>query len=92
MFMKFECGCVAFVVVGDPAGRRVYCVRACYADSPRGDDVAIFEREDLLAETRPRRKLDSMETIALLLELQSLVSDGNRLRELRTAMRAAGLS
>lgn len=91
MFKQYECGCIGFVtnaMTMEPGAKRVTCFKACDSDGVR--ELSIH-RHDKLQE-KPGTKLTDAEIEALFAELASLVSDGHALRELRIAMRVAGVS
>jgi hypothetical protein len=91
MFKMYACGCIGFVTNGtaiEPGAKRVRCIKPCDGDrdSPTYD---IVERDAL--QTKSSRKLTDKEIELLFDELAGLVDDGNKLRDLRVAMRVAGI-
>ncbi len=89
MFKRYECGCIGFVTNAmEPGAKRVTCFKACDGDGER--ELAIIVAHDL--QEKSSRKLTDAEVEALFDELSSLVSDGHALRDLRIAMRVAGMA
>ena len=89
MFKRYECGCIGFVTNAmEPGKKRVTCFKACDTRDER--ELSIHRRDSL--QDKPSRKLTDDEIERLFDELHMLVLDGHALRELRYAMRAAGVS
>jgi hypothetical protein len=92
MFKKYACGCVGFVTRGmEPEMKRVYAFRRCkrHALHPRREyEVAEL---NLALAGQSSEKLADQHVEAMLDDLAELVSDGYALRELRRAMRTAGV-
>jgi len=87
MFKRYECGCVGFVTNAmEPGHKRVMCVQAC----DEHERPYSFVRRDTLQE-KPSRKLSDDEIEELLDVIAELVSDGYAMRELRCALRVAGI-
>ena len=90
MFKRYSCGCIGFVLYGDDLARkRILCIKACDNDG-RSPELDIHDRTESL---RPKQseKLSHREVADLMLDIGSLVDDGNRLRNLQNAFRGAGL-
>lgn len=87
---RYECGCIGFCSAGGMStnleDHEITCIRAC-DDHER---PYVFERRDNLRNKRSE-KLDDHEVAELFAEIAELVIDGYALRELRVAMRVAGL-
>lgn len=84
MFRRYSCDCVGFEVTDDGGGRHAFCVWACdrtYLDSP---DVGIWERPGLLEKTS--EPIPFTRTIELLDALSRYIGDGQRFREVRSAL------
>jgi hypothetical protein len=86
MFRKYECGCIgcALFIRNE---KRVLCFYSCDGDGERSNQI---HRRDILAE-KESRPLTALETIELLDTISDLVRDGYALRELRLALRVAGV-
>ena len=91
MFKKYACGCVGFVTRGmEPEMKRVYAFRRCrrHAIDPQRE-YEIAELDFLAGQSS--EKLADQHVEAILDDVAELVRDGYALRELRRAMRAAGV-
>jgi len=91
MFKTYACGCVGFVTHGmDPLNKRVYAIRRCSRHAiDRSREYEPEVLDDLASQAS--EKLAEQHVEAILDDLAELVRDGYALRELRRAMRAAGV-
>ncbi len=85
MFKRYECGCIGFVICDEAPPKRVYVVRPC--DDDGGDLVnLIFRRRDALA-MKTSRKLTPQEVVEILDELNVVVDEASKFRELLSLLR-----
>jgi hypothetical protein len=84
---KYSCDCIGFEVTDDDGARHTYCVWACDApvDAP---DVGMWERPGLLEKTS--EPVPFVRTIELLNALSRYIEDGQRFREVRSALGIKG--
>lgn len=87
MFRKYSCDCMGFEITDDNGARHAYCVWACDApvDAP---GVGIRERPGLLEKTS--EPVPFPRTVELLDALSQYVGDGQRFREVRSALGIKG--
>ena len=91
MFKMYDCGCIGFVtnaMTTEPGAKQVTCFKSC-GDGRSDNDVAVFRRDGL--QTKTSRKLTDTEILDLFGELADSANDARALRELRCALRNAGI-
>ena len=86
-FLKYSCDCIGFEVTDDDGDLKAFCVWACDApvDAP---DVGVWERPGLLEKTS--EPVPFVRTVELLDVIAQYIGEGQRFREVRSALGIKG--
>jgi hypothetical protein len=86
IFRTYSCDCIGFEVTDDEGNRHAFCVWSC--DAPVDAPVGLWERPGLLEKTS--EPVPFVRNIELLDALSRCISDGQRFREVRSALGIKG--